>query len=107
MSNLRANLIRLAHENPAIRKEILPLLENRSAAKKKGAPVIAKEALRICKEIRLLEDRIGAPLEINLPSEELVSKSPQKYIKNLEKAKELAEKVLEARLAYVKAEGSW
>ena len=58
MSNLRNKIIRLAHENPELRKELLPLLKEAGAHRKTSTKTAS--AQRVVREINsLIEKQIG------------------------------------------------
>ena len=96
MTDLRTKLIRLAHENPNLRADILPLLKKSAAS--------ANDALTLRGEIRALEEKVADQIEIYIPSEDMIMDNPKRFTKSLQKAKTLLEKILEAREAYKKVQ---
>jgi len=63
MSNLRNKLIRLAHQNPELRKDILPLLTEKVADKKDKNGLYPKDTIMVSKkgdeEIKIVDHKIN------------------------------------------------
>ena len=79
MFNLRNKLIRLAHSNPELRKDLLPLIEKKSSAK----------GMYIVKIVELAFDSFE-DLEIDAPSSERIV--AQKRVNNVKDVADLMKK---------------